>query len=142
MSEIIFKVTGMDCADETTALRESVGSLSGITGVAFNLLNGTMTVTATEGAVDAREVLAAVERAGLSARPVDNTEPDAFRSGAEGFWATHSRAVLCAASGLAVVAGFLSHWLLHGSLLDALAEGGGSESHAFPAASIGLCRPA
>ncbi|MHB8770493.1 MAG: heavy metal translocating P-type ATPase [Syntrophales bacterium] len=138
MSELIFKVTGMDCADETAALRESVGSLSGITGVVFNLINGTMTVTAAEGAVDVRDIMAAVERAGMRARPVDNAQPGLSPSGAEGFWPTHGRAVLCTASGLAVVAGFLSHWLLHGSLLDALAEGGGSESHAFPAASIGL----
>lgn len=136
MSESIFKVTGMDCAEETNALRQTVGALSGITDVAFNLLNGTMTVTVPEGAVEDREIIAAVERAGMSARHAGNTKPGVSPSGAEGFWPTHGRTVLCAASGIAVAVGFLSHWYLHGSLLDALAEGGRSESHAFPAVSI------
>ena len=74
MSETIFKVTGMDCAEETNALRQTVGALSGITDVTFNLLNGTMTVTAAEGAVDDRDIIAAVERAGMSARPADNAQ--------------------------------------------------------------------
>ncbi|MFH2073766.1 MAG: heavy metal translocating P-type ATPase, partial [Pseudomonadota bacterium] len=95
-------------------------------------------VTAPEGAVDDRDIVAAVEHAGMSARPAENTKPGVSQSGAEGFWPTHGRAVLCAASGIAVIAGFLSHWFLHGSLLDALAEGGRSESHAFPVLSIGL----
>ncbi|MBU3932308.1 MAG: cation transporter, partial [Proteobacteria bacterium] len=138
MSETIFKVTGMDCAEETNALRQTVGALSGIKDVTFNLLNGTMTVTAPEGAVDDRDIVAVVEHAGMSARPAENTKPGVSQSGAAGFWPLHGRAVLCAASGIAVIAGFLSHWFLHGSLLDALAEGGRSESHAFPVLSIGL----
>ncbi|MEK6654489.1 MAG: cation transporter, partial [Thermodesulfobacteriota bacterium] len=138
MSETIFKVTGMDCAEETNVLRQAVGTLSGITDVTFNLLDGAMTVTAAEGAVDERDIVAAVERTGMSARPADNTQAGVSQSVAARFWPTHGRAVLCAASGIAVAAGFLSHWFLHGSLLDALAEGGGSESHAFPVASIGL----
>jgi Cd2+/Zn2+-exporting ATPase len=138
MSETIFKVTGMDCAEETNALRETVGALSGITDVAFNLLNGTMTVTAAEGAVEDQAIVAAVERAGMSALPADNTQAGVSSHVAEGFWTTHGRVVLCAASGLAVAAGFLSHWFIHGGLLDALAEGGRSGSHVFPAVSIGL----
>ncbi len=138
MSETIFKVTGMDCAEETNALRQTVGALSGITDVTFNLLNGAMTVTAAEGVVDDRDIIAAVERAGMSARPVDDKQAGVSQSVAAGFWPTHGRAVLCAASGIAVIAGFLSHWFLHGSLLDALAEGGRSESHVFPVVSVGV----
>lgn len=138
MSEIIFKVTGMDCAEETNALRETVGSLSGITDVAFNLLNGTMTVTAPQGIVANVDIIAAVERAGMSARLADYKQASASQSASEGFWPTHGRFVLCVASGIAVAAGFLSHWFFHGSLLDALAEGGRSESHAFPVLSIGF----
>ncbi len=136
MSERIFKVTGMDCAEETNALRQTVGALSGITDLRFNLLNGAMTVTVTHGAVEDGDVIAAVERAGMSARPADNTQAGVSQSVAAGFWVTHGRVVLCAASGIAVIVGFLSHWFLHGSLLDALAEGGRNESHAFPVVSI------
>ncbi len=138
MSELVFKVTGMDCAEETNALRQTVGALSGIADVTFNLLNGTMTVTAGEGAVDKQAIVAAVEKAGMTARPAGDAQEKLSPSGAEGFWQRHGRAVLCAASGIAVVAGFLSHWFLHGSLLDALAEGGGKEPHAIQAVTIGL----
>src|SRR3989339_291101 len=138
MSEAVFKVTGMDCAEETNALRESVGALPGITDVAFNLLNGTMTVTTDEGAVEDRAIVAAVERAGMTARRADNTQAGKSSHVAEGFWTTHGRVVLCAVSGITVAAGFLSHWFLHGNLLDALSEGGKSGSHILPAASIGL----
>ena len=72
MNGKVFKIAGMDCAEETKALRQAVGTLSGITDVAFNLLNGTMTVTAADGAVDDRVIVAAVERAGMSARPADS----------------------------------------------------------------------
>ena len=136
MGEAIFKVTGMDCAEETNALRESVGALPGITGVAFNLLNGTMAVTTVEGAAEDQAIVAAVERAGMSVRPADSTQAGVSSHVAEGLWTTHGRAVLCAVSGIAVAAGFLSHWFLHGSLLDALAEGGGSGFHVFPAVSV------
>jgi Zn2+/Cd2+-exporting ATPase len=138
VGERIFKVAGMDCADETNALREAVGVLSGIGDVRFNLLNGTMTVTVEEASVDDREIVAAVKGAGMDARPAANADPGVSPPAAAGFWPTHGRALLCAASGIAVAAGFLSHWFFHGSLLDALSEGGGSESHAFPALSIGL----
>jgi Cd2+/Zn2+-exporting ATPase len=138
MSEIIFKVTGMDCAEEANALRQTVGALSGITGVAFNLMNGTMTVTAPEGVVAEQDILAAVGRAGMSAQTAGKAQEGLSLSESARFWQAQGRAVLCAASGIAVAAGFLSHWFLHGSLLDALTEGGGSGSHAFPAVSIGL----
>src|SRR3972149_2999959 len=54
MSERIFRVAGMDCAEETNALRHAVGALTGIEDVKFNLLNGTMTATAAEAADAAR----------------------------------------------------------------------------------------
>ncbi|MFA4916336.1 MAG: heavy metal translocating P-type ATPase [Syntrophales bacterium] len=131
-------VRGMDCAEETKALRQAVGTLAGIMNVDFNLINGTMTVTAAEGVVDERDIISAVRRAGMSARPADSKEAAVSQSESTGFWLTHGRAALCVISGIAVATGFLSHWLSHGSLLDAFAEGGRSASHVFPAVSIGL----
>ena len=74
MSEKIFKIAGMDCAEETNALRQAVGALPGILDLRFNLLDGAMTVTAPEGAVDERDIVAAMERAGMSARPLGVVE--------------------------------------------------------------------
>ena len=132
----VWHVRGMDCAEETKALRQTVGALTGIENVGFNLLNGTMTVTAREGAVDDRDIISAVRRAGMIAQPADSKQTALSPSCSAGFWLTHGRAVMCAVSGIAVIAGFLFHWLLHGNILDALAAGGRSESHLFPALSI------
>ena len=137
MDERVFKVSGMDCADEMNLLRAALGELPGISGVRFNLLEGTMSVTAEESAVEDRAIVAAVKGTGMEAQPAGAACP-APLSGAAGFWATHGRTLLCAASGIALCAGFLSHWFLHGSLLDALSEGGRSGSHVFPALSIGF----
>src|SRR3972149_1692066 len=118
MSERIFRVAGMDCAEETNALRQAVGALTGIEDVKFNLLNGTMTVTAAEATVDERDIISAVRHAGMIVRPADREQATVFQSESTGFWLSHGRAVMCAASGIAVAAGFLSHWLLHGNILD------------------------
>jgi len=131
-------VRGMDCAEETKALRQAIGALSGIMDVTFNLLNGTMTVTAAEGAVDEREIISAVKRTGMVAQPVDRGQAAVSQSGRAGFWLTHGRTVMCTTSGIAATAGFLSHWLLHGNIRHALAEGGRSEAHGFPPLSIGF----
>ncbi|MDO8724089.1 MAG: heavy metal translocating P-type ATPase, partial [Syntrophales bacterium] len=117
-------------------MHQTVSALTGIMDVKFNLLNGTMTVTAAEGVVDDRDIISAVRRAGMIAQPADSKQAAVSKSVAAGFWLTHGRAVMCAVSGIAVAAGFLFHWLLHGNILDALAAGGRSESHLFPALSI------
>lgn len=135
LRKTVFVVAGMDCAEETNALRKTVGALAGVRDVNFNLLNGTMTVTATEGLVADRDIVAAVKGAGMNARAADNAQAAASHSIAEGFGPTHGRDVLCAVSGIFVAMGFVSHWFLHGSLLDALAEGGRNQSHALPVVS-------
>ncbi len=138
MSETIFKVTGMDCAEETNALRKVVAALPGISDVKFNLLSGTMNVAVVEGTVDSKAVISAVERIGMSARPAEKAMYGVSPVGAEKFWTRRGRAVLCAISGLAVAAGFFSHWFLHGSLLDAFSEGGQGKFHVLPVLSIGF----
>lgn len=43
MEHRTYSVRGMDCAEEITALRGTVGKLPGVTRLDFNLLAGTMT---------------------------------------------------------------------------------------------------
>lgn len=138
MNERTYRVAGMDCTEETQALRRTVGSLPGIADVTFNLLSGTMTIRAEGSVISDGEIVKAVERAGLSARVADDRLAGVAPAASERFWARHGRTVLCGVSGLAVASGFLSHWFLHGSLLDALTEGGTGASHAFPVVAIGL----
>ena len=56
-----YRVSGMDCAEETEALRQTVGKLPGVARLDFNLLNGTMEVAAGEGGPDDDAVAAAAQ---------------------------------------------------------------------------------
>jgi len=103
MSEATFKITGMDCTNETNALRRTVGALPGITDMTFNLINSTMTVIAAEGAVDVRAVVAAIERTGMGALPAEDIQPSVLQAGAKGVKAMQEPTMMnmdeCKASG-------------------------------------------
>lgn len=128
-----YKVIGMDCAEETAALRQTVGRLSGVTALSFNLINGVMTVEELEDAPDDASILAAVRRAGLVAeRQHDATGQAGEAASATGARRYSQRALFCGASGLLLVAGFISHAVLHGNFVHALVGGGGGLHHRFP----------
>lgn len=133
MDSVSFKIRGMDCAEEVAALKSEVGPIAGgEENLSFDILNGKMTVSAPSGAVDAEAIAQAVSRAGMEAVPWD------ARGGrpADTFWKRRGRFVMTCASGAALAAGFVTHWLAHGSLLEALAAGDGAEKHAFPLPSM------
>jgi len=124
----IYVVRGMDCAEEVEALKATVGRLPGVERLDFNLLNGTMTVTADE-AVTAAVVDEAARRAGLTAQ---RANADALP---ESFWQRRGRFLTCAASATALATGFAVQVGACGSLrpvLTADATGGG----AVPAISL------
>jgi len=126
-----YTVTGMDCAEETEALRRTVGAVPGVTGLSFNLLHGTMTVTADAGAADDAQIVAAGRRAGLAVAPQAAPGAAAPRRPDRG------RALWCGASGVLILAGIIAHGTTHGGLTHALVGGGGA-GHRYPAAAV-LC---
>ena len=65
----IFKIHGMDCAEEITVLKRELGPLvGGEDRLAFDLLNGRMTIT--EGTTASGEdILQAIARTGMEAEP-------------------------------------------------------------------------
>ena len=66
---VVFRIHGMDCADEIAALKREVGPLIGEDRLAFDLLNGRMSVDmAPDSEIEAR-IEKAVARAGLRAEP-------------------------------------------------------------------------
>ncbi|MFB3065793.1 MAG: heavy metal translocating P-type ATPase, partial [Planctomycetota bacterium] len=65
----LYRVEGMDCAEETSALRRELEPLSGVQSVSFDLLQGRMTVVADDEQVRDADVAAAAARAGLRAEP-------------------------------------------------------------------------
>jgi len=104
--------------------------MEGVFALEFDLLSGRMTVSYEPNATDPDAIAEAVAKAGFTAvpwGPGGEAEPASF-------WGQHGRLLMACASGLLLAAGFLTHWALHGSLVDAISEG--SRAHAFPLASV------
>lgn len=125
----------MCCASEVGALKREVGPRVGGEGnLAFDLLQGRMTVFADAGQASDEVVLEAVRRAGLEAR---RWEEAGATSEKEGFWKRHGRAVMTAASAGFLIAAFVSHVLITGSVLAALrGEGVGGDDQVPVAAAV------
>jgi len=132
MEQRTYRISGMDCAEEVNALKGTVGKLPGIGDLDFNLIDGTMTVQFDAGQVNEVSILDAARRAGLEAEAVDETCPSGVCAVEEGWWTKRKRAVMCWCSGALVLAGFVTHALLHGDLLHALAASEGMAHHEFP----------
>ena len=63
-----FKVRGMDCADEVAVLKQAVGPLvGGAERLAFDVLNGKMTVSEAAKTVPNQDIVRAIAATGMSA---------------------------------------------------------------------------
>ena len=133
MHSMTFKIRGLDCAEEVAVLQRAVGPVvGGEAHLAFDILNGTMTVDLAQETISEAAVRQAVARTGMQALPWQEASATAR---AETVWQRHGRTTLCIASGFLLASGFLWHALRHGSVLDALAAGD-SAGHTFPLVSI------
>ena len=99
------RIYGMDCAEEVSLLkRELVPLLGEDERLSFDLLNGKLTVDASSLDVTRADVLAAIERTGLTFEPwQDGDGPTEDQS----FWQRHQRSILTAVSGLFGLAGLI-----------------------------------
>ena len=123
-----FRVLGMDCAEEVTALkRELVPLVGDEERLAFDLLQGKMTVKPGQPAVTADQVLKGIQQAGLKAEP---WVADAPQPGASKNPAFNLRGWLVGASGLATVLGLGVQVATIGNL--ATVFGGTEVSHSTP----------
>ncbi len=113
-----FRIQGLDCAEEVAVLRREVGPLvGGESNLAFDVLNGRMTILGSIGPGSADEIRVVVGRTGMTAvewRPQDTEARDAA--------AVHYRqqAWFTALSGACVVVGLIIHAWFAGGLTDAL----------------------
>lgn len=128
---VIYKVRGLDCAEEAGVLRKQLEARAGIVGLDFDILDGRMTVEYDPGRISPEAIVGAVASTGMKAV---RWEESAKRK-EDSFWRRNGHLLMTSASGAALVAGFLSDWFVHGGILHALSSGGG-KGHAFPAASI------
>ena len=134
---LTYRIRGMDCAEETLALKGTVGGLSGVTDLHFNLLKGQMQVICSRDIPSEEDIRRAVEAAGLEIE-AEGSCPTGVCAVEPNPWRKNGRTLMCAASGILTGLGFLTHWLAHGSLLDALTAGEALETHSFPWLSIAL----
>jgi Cd2+/Zn2+-exporting ATPase len=134
MKNVAFKIRGMDCAEEVAVLQRELGPLvGGEANLAFDILNGKMTVLLPEETGVEDTVRQTVAQTGMEAIP---WQEGAMYHEASPWWQRRGRTVLCSISGFLLAAGFFWHALRHGSLLDALASGDGVGGHTFPVVSI------
>ena len=128
----VYKVTGMDCAEEIAILKREIGPLvGGEDRLSFDLLNGKMIVESPAPVSD-DDIIKGVARTGMRAHVWESKS----KLEAPSFWALRGRQIMTTASGVALLLAFVWHAMGHG-LNDALSpesEGG----HTFPTISIGL----
>lgn len=113
------KVHGLDCAEEVKALKQELLPLPGVEELAFDVLNGRMTITHDPGTIGKEDLVRAVARTGMKAESWCDTRPHE----PQGTWLQRrGRTLLTSLSG----AFLLIAWFLHASIvgpLAALAEG-------------------
>jgi Cd2+/Zn2+-exporting ATPase len=123
-----FKVRGMDCAEEVSALKQAVGPVvGGADRLAFDVLNGRMTVAEAAGDVPEERIVKAVAAAGLSAVPWEKYagkgETDRHR---------RQQVLFTAASGAFALLGLILHIVLAGGLSEAWRLLGGHDGRPMP----------
>jgi Zn2+/Cd2+-exporting ATPase len=125
-----FKIYGMDCAEEVAVLKQVVGPLAGGEAqLAFDILNAKMIVTPAASALSEADIVRAVHRTGMRAERWQEGQPTSEGSTP---WERHGRTILSAISGLALVAGFVTHAILAGGIAAALGSEGLGVGHDVP----------
>ncbi len=130
-TQIDCKVRGMSCAEEVAVLKRELGALVGEKRLAFDILNGKMSVLPGEPEVSLAEVVTAVARTGMKAEPwPEGAGTTVHESGAR-----HEQTILTAASGLATAAAFAVHAWQAGGPAAALGSEGLGLAHGVPLAA-------
>ena len=127
-----YKISGLDCAEEISALKRAVGPVvDGDTNLAFDVLNARMTVSAAARQVPEERILSAVSSTGMKAVPWTESSgkhPDGQR---------REQLLFTMASGAFVLAGIAIHTLLAGGLENAWRLFVSHAGQTMPAAEIG-----
>lgn len=109
----VFKITGMDCAEEVTLLKREVGPVvGGEDHLSFNIFAGTMSLVGTENKIELRAVIDAVERAGLGAELLVGST--ARNEEKQTFWEKHRRTLVTVVSGISLLVALVTQAVLSG----------------------------
>jgi Zn2+/Cd2+-exporting ATPase len=110
----VFRVDGLDCAQEVAALRREVGPLvGGDDRLSFDLLTGRMAIDASGSTITDEAIAAAAGRAGLQATALG---PEIAPEPAQPWLRTHGRTLLTMTSAAALGAGLVVHATVAGPL--------------------------
>ncbi len=127
---ITFKVQGLDCAEEVAVLRREVGSLvGGENNLAFDVLNGRMTVLDEAPPISAEDIRQAVRKTGMTAV---EWRPEQAGARDEGDQHRRQQVWFTSLSGLLVAAGFIIHVWFAGGFTEAIRLLAGHDGNAMP----------
>jgi len=128
VTRLVFKVDGMDCADEVAVLKREVGPLvGGEDRLVFDLLAGKMTAEPV-GPLDPVSIQEAVAKTGMRAIPWAKGGSTIAGAGSR----QRIQRVLAVMSGLLALVGFGIHAWLAGGVAAALGDEAGGIPHAVP----------
>lgn len=127
-----YRITGMDCAEEVAALRKVLGPVKGVLDLQFDILNAKLSVEYDQRQCAPEAIPAAVLTTGMRAMPWQTT----VRAGGS-VRDRYGRTVAAAVSAVALAAGFISHWTIHGAFFHAMIAGSHA-GHVVPLVSIVL----
>jgi Cd2+/Zn2+-exporting ATPase len=134
--EFKYKIRGLDCAEEVSALRNTVGKLPFVTDLQFDILKARMTVTVNTSLSVEDDIVRAVSKAGLEALPFDETCSSCSHGGEETLWQKQGRFIMCVTSFVFLSGASISHGIIHKSIIDAFVCGEAMSHHSFPLISI------
>jgi len=107
MDKMVFKIRGMDCAEEVAILKRELGPLvDGEECLAFDLLNGKLTIETQETLPLPETILKTVRATGMEAVPWEDC---GATCGRETLWQSKGRTILCASSLALLATGFAVH---------------------------------
>jgi len=128
-----FKIHGMDCAEEVAVLKREVGPVvGGEDRLAFDILNGKMTVQPPIAEVTPETIIRAVAHTGMRAEVWRDTEREIAKGGS---WQRHGRTITTIASGVLALIGFVVHVVLAGGISAAIGSEGLGIVHQVPLAA-------
>ncbi|MCX7410464.1 MAG: heavy metal translocating P-type ATPase [Planctomycetales bacterium] len=102
-----FRVQGLDCADEATELRQTVGALAGVHELSFDYLRGVMIVDHDESVASRSRLMEAVALAGMRAEVWQDDALKMVVPTDDGRW---RRSALTMASGCCLALAFVGDW--------------------------------
>ncbi len=134
ITQLRFRVHGMDCAEETTALRRELAPVvGGEDRLGFDLLSGKLSVEVGPAGPTAAEILAGIQRTGLRGEPWQ----DQATEGEQG-WSRHARSGVAGASGVFLLLGFVAHLAGPEGLEGVFGGEGPGEIHRVPSLARAL----